>query len=94
MDLGTLLRICRQRKRLNQSYVARMLHIDRAEVSRIENNQRPVTIQMLQKWAEVTESGDIIGWYIADMLGADARRWERVLRYEAVVEQLKQTLYA
>lgn len=94
MDLGTLLRICRERKHYNQSYIAHMLNIDRSEVSRYEHNLRPITIELLRKWAEVTDGGDILGWFVADMLGADLGRWERVLRYEAIAEQLKHSLYA
>ncbi|MFB5193171.1 helix-turn-helix domain-containing protein [Alicyclobacillus fastidiosus] len=92
MELGTLLRICRERKRLSQQNLAFAVGIDRSEVSRLERNLKPIDVITLEMWAKATDGGHIIGWFVAEMLGASEKRWERALRVEMLTEQLRQTL--
>jgi transcriptional regulator with XRE-family HTH domain len=93
VDLGTLLRIARERKGWTQQEIARRLGITRADVSRYENNVKPIDLRLLQSWAKETGTGEIVGWHVAEMLGATERRWERALRLEIIAEQLRQVLH-
>lgn len=69
MEYGAILRACRKRKGLTQEELADMLHIEQADVSRIENDRKEPPMTLFQKWALITGSTDVLVAFIAGMEG-------------------------
>ncbi|MER2091009.1 MAG: helix-turn-helix transcriptional regulator [Sporosarcina sp.] len=69
MEYGTILRACRERAGFNQEELAHELHIQQADVSRIENSKKELHMSLFQKWAEVTQSQDVLVAFICGVDG-------------------------
>lgn len=69
LDYGAILRACRKRKGWTQEELAHALHIEQADISRIENDRKEPPMSLFQKWAVVTGSTDVLVAFIAGMDG-------------------------
>ena len=69
MEYGSILKACRERKGLSQEELAHALHIQQADVSRLENNRKEPSISLFQNWATVTGSQDVLVAFICGIDG-------------------------
>ncbi|WP_060210348.1 helix-turn-helix domain-containing protein [Sporosarcina koreensis] len=69
MAYGAILRACRMRKGLTQEELADILHMEQADVSRIENDRREPLMTLFQRWALATDSSDVLVAFIAGIEG-------------------------
>ena len=69
MKFGAVLKACRERSGLSQEELAHQLHIQQADVSRIENNRRDLSATLLQDWTTVTHAQDVMVAFICGMDG-------------------------
>jgi len=69
MKYGAVLRACRERSGLSQEELAHQLHIQQADVSRIENNRRELTLSLAKDWTTVTQAQDVMVAFICGMDG-------------------------
>lgn len=69
MKYGGVLRACRERIGLSQEELAHRLHIQQADISRIENGRKEPNIGLFQKWAMVTNSQDVLVAFICGVDG-------------------------
>lgn len=83
-EVGELLRICRNRKGLTQEHLAKLLHVDQAVVSRIENSRETPDIDLVIRWAEVTDSRE----FLAIMLTGH-EEWQQFMKIKVVFEQMR-----
>ncbi|GIM45926.1 hypothetical protein DNHGIG_14750 [Collibacillus ludicampi] len=83
-EIGALLRMCRERKGFSQSAIASQLYINRSTVSRIENGHEIPSIDLVMRWAEITDSREFIAMAL---VGNEA--WKRMIAFETVFTQMK-----
>lgn len=69
MAYGAILKACRMRKGLTQEELADMLHMEQADVSRIENDRKEPMMTLFQRWALATDSSDVLVAFIAGVEG-------------------------
>lgn len=69
MEYGSILKACREREGLSQEELAHALHIQQADVSRLENNRKEPSISLFQNWATVTNSQDVLVAFICGIDG-------------------------
>lgn len=69
MEYGAILKACRERVGLSQEELADQLHIQQADVSRLENNRKEPSISLFQSWATVTNSQDVLVAFICGIDG-------------------------
>ena len=69
MKYGGVLRACRERMGFTQEELAHRLHIQQADISRIENGNKEPHIGLFQKWATVTQSQDVLVAFICGIDG-------------------------
>ena len=69
MEYGAILKACRERKGLSQEELADQLHIQQADVSRLENNRKEPSISLFQSWATLTNSQDVLVAFICGIDG-------------------------
>lgn len=69
MAYGAILRACRMRKGLTQEELADVLHMEQADISRIENDRREPMMTLFQRWALATDSSDVLVAFIAGVEG-------------------------
>lgn len=60
MHYGRVLKACRLDARASQEELAHRLHIQQADVSRIENDKKEPTLSLAIKWAQMTGNEDVI----------------------------------
>ena len=65
---GKVFKAARKRANLKQEELAFKLHINQSDVSKIENDQKEMPISLAVKWAQLTQSQEIIALMI---VGAD-----------------------
>ncbi|MHC8517035.1 helix-turn-helix domain-containing protein [Sporosarcina sp. ITBMC105] len=68
MKNGAILRACRERKGWSQEELAFALHVNQSDISKYENSVKDPGMTLLQKWATVTNSQDVL---VAYLLGVD-----------------------
>ncbi|WP_018130107.1 helix-turn-helix domain-containing protein [Effusibacillus pohliae] len=86
-EIGTLLRMCRERKGMSQEELARYLRKDRSAISRIENGHDIPDIDEVIMWAEATDSREFIALMLTGSEG-----WKRLMRLEIVFKQMSAML--
>lgn len=69
VEYGAILKACRERVGLSQEELADRLHIQQADVSRLENNRKEPSISLFQKWVTVTNSQDVLVAFICGIDG-------------------------
>lgn len=69
MRYGAVLRACRERVGFSQEELADQLHIQQADVSRIENSRKEPSISLFQNWATATNSQDVLVAFICGVDG-------------------------
>ncbi|WP_153732742.1 helix-turn-helix domain-containing protein [Sporosarcina obsidiansis] len=69
MGYGAILRACRKRKGWTQEDLAEALHIEQADISRIENDRKEPLMSLVQKWTAATNSTDVMVAFITGMEG-------------------------
>lgn len=69
MKYGAILRACRERKGFSQEELAHELHIQQADVSRIENGRKEPPMSLFQRWVTVTNSQDVLVAFLVGMDG-------------------------
>ena len=69
MNVGALLRACRERAGLTQTQLANRLHIEQACVSRVENDRKTLDMLTFQKWVNVTQAQEVVVAFLYGMDG-------------------------
>lgn len=69
MQYGSILKACREREGLSQEEIAHELHIQQADVSRLENNRKEPSISLFQSWVTITNSQDVLVAFICGVDG-------------------------
>ncbi|MFC4768704.1 helix-turn-helix domain-containing protein [Effusibacillus consociatus] len=81
-NIGALLRMCRETKGLSQQDVADHLIVDRSRISRIETGKEEPSFLEVLKIAELTDSKEFIGMYVA------GKGWHRVMKLDQFLEEM------
>lgn len=71
MNVGALLRACRERAGLTQTQLAQRLHIEQACVSRAENDKKKLDIQTFVDWLKVTQAQEVAVAFLYGMDGVN-----------------------
>ena len=66
---GKVFKAARKRANLKQEELAFQLHINQSDISKIENDQKEMPFSLAMKWAQLTQSQEIIALMI---VGVDA----------------------
>lgn len=69
MKYGAVLRAARERQGLSQEELAHRLHIQQADVSRIENNRKEPSMTLFRDWTTLTQAQDVMVAFICGMDG-------------------------
>lgn len=69
MKYGAVLRAARERQGLSQDELAHRLHIQQADVSRIENNRKEPSMSLFRDWTVLTQAQDVMVAFICGMDG-------------------------
>ncbi|SIT91515.1 helix-turn-helix domain-containing protein [Edaphobacillus lindanitolerans] len=69
MKYGAVLKAARERHGLSQEELAHHLHIQQADVSRIENNRREPSMSLFRDWTVLTQAQDVMVAFICGMDG-------------------------
>lgn len=82
-EIGALLRMCREWKGMSQEQIAKHLKVDRSKVSRIETGKDIPSINEVMMWAEVTDSREFIGIYVAGR-----EKWQQVMKLDHFLAEI------
>lgn len=88
-EFGKVLKACRERARLSQEELAKLLMVDQAIVSKAETGKMAPSYALVKLWARETKSEDIIGM---DLGGTDG--WKKLKQLEEFTKGLKSKLEA
>ncbi|MEV9639521.1 helix-turn-helix transcriptional regulator [Mammaliicoccus sciuri] len=69
MKNGAILRACRERVGWSQAEMAEQLHVNQSDISKYENSTKEPNMSLLQRWAVLTNSQDILVAYLLGVEG-------------------------
>lgn len=82
-EVGALLRMCRVKEGMSQEQIAKHLKVDRSKVSRIETGKEDPSITEVMIWAEITDSREFIGIYVAGH-----EKWMQVMKLDHFLAEI------
>mgnify|MGYP001954838053 CR=1 FL=1 len=62
--IGAGLRACRERANMTQRELADILHMDEADISRIENGRKPLDAELFFRWIQATNGKLLMDVYM------------------------------
>lgn len=92
MNIGSILKACRERAGFNQEVMADLMNRDQGCISRIERNRKKPDIDTVLMWVEITESNDLFILYLfgregMNILNSILQGSEQIPRREINVER-------
>lgn len=83
-ELAELLGVCRERAKLSQQELAKLLFIDQAIISKVENGKLTPSYALVKEWAAATNGAELLGM---DFVGNSG--WKRLKSYEEQIDRIK-----